>query len=147
MISNFTKVLIILLPLILGFGSGLFYSSKNIPKPKTRFNPPGWVFGVVWPILYLLLGYSSYLIYSSNSKEHNTVFILYIIHLLLLTAWWPFFVKYPGFRAYAFWSLIFILFYACLLFSLYYKINKRAAYCLIPYILWLSFASYLSYST
>ncbi len=147
MISNIIKVLIILLPLILGFGSGIFYSSKNIPKPKTRFNPPGWVFGVVWPILYILLGYSSYLIYSSNSKEHNTVFILYIIHLLLLTAWWLFFVKYPGFRAYAFWSLIFILFYACLLFSLYYKINKRAAYCLIPYILWLSFASYLSYST
>ena len=55
--SNDTMSYILLTaPIILGIGSGYFVSRKKIPKVKSYLNPPSWLFGIVWPILYLLLG-------------------------------------------------------------------------------------------
>jgi benzodiazapine receptor len=137
--------ILLLSPIILGMGSGFLFRGKPISKVKSKFNPPGWVFGVVWPILYLLLGYSSYLIWNSNSSKRNTYLIIYIIHLLLLTAWWPYFLYFPN-RYFATASLIFLFLYAIIISILFSQINKTASYFLIPYILWLSFASFLSYN-
>jgi benzodiazapine receptor len=138
------NIIIIIIPFILGFISSLFVNKNNIPSVKSPINPPKWLFGFVWPILYLLLGYSSYLIYNSKSLNKNKIFILYIIHVILLTLWFPIFVNYYN-RYLSFASLIFILLYAVYLYFEYYKINTIASYCLIPYILWLCFASYLTY--
>ena len=42
-------------PIVLGLGSSALFISRNrIPKVRSKWNPPGWVFGVVWPVLYLL---------------------------------------------------------------------------------------------
>jgi tryptophan-rich sensory protein len=139
-----TSIIIILLPFILGFISSLFINKNNIPSVKSPVNPPKWLFGVVWPILYLLLGYSSYLIYQSKFSNKNKIFTLYIIHIILLSIWFPLFVNYYN-KYLSFYSLIFILLYAVYLFIEYKKINVIASYCLIPYILWLCFASYLTY--
>ena len=76
------NIIIILIPFILGFVSSLFIKKNNIPSVKSPINPPKWLFGVVWPILYLLLGYSSYLIYNSKELNKNKIFILYIIHIM-----------------------------------------------------------------
>jgi benzodiazapine receptor len=141
---NSNIIIIILIPFILGFISSLFIKKNNIPSVKSPINPPKWLFGVVWPILYLLLGYSSYLIYISKSLNKNKIFILYIIHIILLSIWFPVFVNYYN-RYLSFASLIFILLYAVYLYTEYKKINVVASYCLIPYILWLCFASYLTY--
>ena len=139
-----TSIIIILLPFILGFISSLFINKNNIPSVKSPVNPPKWLFGVVWPILYLLLGYSSYLIYQSKAANKNKIFTLYIIHIILLSLWFPVFVNYYN-RYLSFVSIIFILLYAIYLYFEYTKISVIASYCLIPYILWLGFASYLTY--
>jgi len=140
---NIISYILLLAPIILGMGSGFLLRGKPISKVKSKLNPPSWLFGVVWPILYLLLGYSSYLIWNSNNSKKNTYIIIYIIHLLLLTAWWPYFIYFPN-KYFAFGSLIFLFLYAIVLSIMFYSINKIASYCLIPYILWLLFASYLS---
>jgi len=140
------NIIIVLLPLILGSISSLFVEKTDIPKPKTSLNPPSWLFGVVWPILYLLLGYSSYLIFRSNSSNKNKIFTIYIIHIILLSLWYPIFVNTTQ-KKLSFITILFLLFYAIYLSYLYSDVNKVASYCLIPYILWLSFASYLSYSS
>ena len=132
-------------PIILGMGSGYLIRDKPISKVKSIVNPPSWLFGVVWPILYLLLGYSSYLIWKSNNINKNKYLLLYAIHLTLLVLWWPYFIYFPN-KQFATISLLFLFAYAILLSVLYSKVNKIASYCLIPYIIWLLFASYLSYN-
>jgi len=137
--------ILLLTPVVLGMGSGLLLRNKPISKVKSKLNPPSWLFGVVWPILYLLLGYSSYLIFNSNSSSKYTYLAIYIVHIVLLTAWWPYFIYFPN-KYVATFSLIFLFLYAIILSVLFSTINKTASYCLIPYIIWLSFASYLSYN-
>jgi tryptophan-rich sensory protein len=137
---------LLLAPIILGMGSGYFVSRKKIPKVKSKFNPPSWLFMVVWPILYLLLGVSSYLVWISKNISKNTYIILYLIHLVLLLVWWPYFVYYPN-RIFSTITLIGLDLYAIILAFLFYAVNKTASYLLIPYIAWLSFASFLCYNT
>ena len=137
---------LLLAPIILGMGSGYFVSRKKIPKVKSKFNPPSWLFMVVWPILYLLLGISSYLVWISKNISKNTYIILYLIHLVLLLVWWPYFVYYPN-RIFSTITLIGLDLYAIILVFLFYGVNKTASYLLIPYIAWLSFASFLCYNT
>jgi tryptophan-rich sensory protein len=148
MYSNKTLIsyLLLLSPILLGMGSGYFVSRKKIPKVKSKWNPPDWLFIIVWPILYLLLGYSSYLIWNSNDKKKNFYLIIYLIHLILLLLWWPFFVYFPN-KLFSFITLVMLAIYAIIITYLFSTINKTSAYCLIPYILWLSFASFLTYNT
>lgn len=140
--KTFISYILLFFPFIIGFGSNLFINKKIIPKVRSKFNPPPWVFAPVWTILYLLLGYVLYLINKSNSKY----LYLYIIQIILVTGWFPLFVNYPN-RLYSTASLIILTIYAILLAYLAYNVNKTAMYCLIPYILWLCFASFLAYNT
>ena len=133
-------------PIILGLVSGYFVSRKKIPKVKSKLNPPAWLFGVVWPILYLLLGYSSYLIWNSTSANKNFLLTLYAIQVLLVIIWWPLFVYFPN-KLFSTISLILLAIFALVLFFLFSPVNKVAGYCLIPYIIWLSFASFLTSQT
>jgi len=128
-------------PIILGLGSSaIFVSKTNIPKCK--WNPPGWVFGIVWPILYLLLGYASYLVWKTGIKNKDILYY-YIVHLVLLLVWWPYFVWFPN-PFFATTSLFLLTIYAIYLGWEFYKINKTAGYLFTPYILWLCFATLLT---
>ena len=138
---NSTAIFIILLPFILGYISTLFITKREIPETNASLRPPKWLFGVVWPILYLLLGYSSYLIWLKNKK----IFNIYLLHIVILSIWFPVFVKYPK-TIYPKISIIIILLYAIYLYTLYLPISKVASYCLIPYIGWVSFATYLTFN-
>ena len=138
--------ILLLAPIILGMGSGYFVSRKKIPIVKSKFNPPSWIFGIVWPILYLILGYSSYLIWNSKDERKYTYLLLYIIHLFLLMAWWPYFIYFPN-KIFSTVSLIGLDLFAIIIAFLFYKINKLSSVILIPYILWLTFASFLSSQT
>lgn len=135
------KVFIILLPFILGYLSSSLIEREEIPETSASIRPPKWLFGIVWPILYLLLGYSSYLIMQKDMR----VFKIYLVHLLILSSWFPIFVKYPK-TLFPKISIIIILLTAIYLYTLYSKISKKASYCLIPYIMWLSFATYLTFN-
>lgn len=133
-------------PIVLGLGSSAIFIPRNkIPKVRSKWNPPGWVFGIVWPILYLLLGYSSYLVWIKQEKEKEKSSILqkYSIHLLLLLLWWPFFVYFSN-AIFATISLFLLAISAVYIGWEFYIINKIAGYCWIPYTLWLFFATFLT---
>ena len=137
----------ILSPIVLGLGSSAIFIPKNkIPKVRSKWNPPGWVFGVVWPMLYLLLGYASYLVWKSNAKKINSILQKYMIHLVLLLSWWPFFIYFPN-PIIAASSLGLLAISAVYIGWEFYKRNNIAGYCFIPYILWLFFATFLTTQT
>ena len=110
---------------------------------KPFFNPPNWLFGPVWTLLYLLMGISLYLVWSKGFKKHKTAIYIFGIQLILNSLWSILFfgLKSPLF---AFIEIIFL--WAAILLSIikFYKISKPAAYLLIPYILWVSFAAVLN---
>lgn len=134
--NNYKKLAIfIAIPLVLGGIIGLITSgeSSNYNGPV-----PGWIFPVLWSILYILMGISSYLV-SDNKKLLNIYFISLAVNLL-----WPivFFLLKLKVLAF-FWILALILIVGYMIY-LFYKENKLSSYLLIPYILWLIFASVLN---
>jgi tryptophan-rich sensory protein len=145
------SILWIFSPIVLGLGSSALLIPKNkIPKVRSKWNPPGWVFGVVWPILYLLLGYASYLVWQDKTGEKNkrigNILEKYSIHLVLLLLWWPYFVYFPN-AIFATISLLLLAISAVYIGWKFYKINKMAGLCLIPYTIWLFFATFLTSRT
>ncbi|MFH1358569.1 MAG: TspO/MBR family protein [archaeon] len=117
---------------------------KGIKKPS--FNPPSWIFGPVWTLLFTLMGISLYLVWvSPSSKIKLIALILFGIQFLFNVVWsYLFFgINKP------LWSFVEILFLLGFIFATmfyFFKIDKNAGYLLIPYFLWVSFASFLNYS-
>lgn len=147
--NKIISYILLVAPIILGLGSGYFVSRKKIPKVKSYLNPPAWLFSVVWTTLYLLLGYSSYLIWNAKNVIMNTKILylfLYATQVILVMAWWPYFVYYPN-KLFSTISLVFLTIFAFIITILFFPINNIAAYCFIPYVIWLSFASFLTSRT
>ena len=103
---------------------------------KSKLNPPGYVFGIVWPILYILMMVSSYLTYKK-------VFSIFIAQLFFNAVWsWLFFrFQMPFVALLDIYLLIALNIY---ILNLMYKENKLAFFLFIPYVMWISFASYLN---
>ncbi|OGE33683.1 TspO protein [Candidatus Daviesbacteria bacterium RIFCSPHIGHO2_02_FULL_36_13] len=124
---------------------GSFFTISSIPTwyvtlNKPFFSPPNWVFGPVWTILYILMGYSLYLVW--KKKKVPSIFW---IQLILNASWSIIFfgMKSPSLAL----INIAVLWIAIVLtIKSFYKINKLAAYLLYPYLAWVSFASILNYS-
>jgi tryptophan-rich sensory protein len=111
---------------------------------KPEFNPPGWVFGVVWPILYFLMGTSLYLILNAeDSPQKKEALKVFWIQLFLNAIWTPVFFGAKSLSG----SFIIILALLIMIFVMlykFYKVSKPAAYLNIPYWLWVSFATGLN---
>ena len=112
---------------------------------KPPFSPPGWVFPVVWTILYGLMGLSAAIIYAAPPTQARSRGLnLFIAQLIVNFFWSPIFFNA---RAYGFalaWLLL--LWVLVVLMTLQFrKVDKTAALLQIPYILWLTFAAYLNY--
>ena len=103
---------------------------------KSPLNPPGYVFGIVWPILYLLMSISAF-------RTFNETKNLFLIQLLFNTLWsWLFFAfQMPLVALLNIWLLIYLNIKINL--KMYY-IDKLSGLLFIPYVLWLFFASYLN---
>ena len=115
---------------------------QNINRPKLA--PPGYIFPIVWTILYVLMGISSYLIHRSNHKNKETALIIYYFQLLINFSWPIFFFNYQNFLlALAILFIINIL--VIILIKVTYSINHLASYLLIPYLIWILFALYLNF--
>ena len=117
---------------------------KNIKKPS--FNPPNWIFGPVWTLLFTLMGISLYLVWTSpSSKIRLIALILFGIQFLFNVAWsYLFFgINKPGL---AFTEILILLGFIIATTIYFFRVNKISGYLLIPYILWVSFASILNYS-
>ena len=114
---------------------------------KPLFNPPNWIFGPVWTILYTLMGISLYLIWKQGWKDKKVKFALmvFFIHLSLNSFWSILFfgLKILGL---AFAEILLLWLLISYLIFLFAKINKLAGYLLIPYLVWVTFASILNFS-
>ena len=77
------EYLYLLLPIISGYGISAVCSTDESAGQNVKFRPPGWVFGVVWPILYIMLGVSW--VYASRESQFNSIY--YCVLTLLLTTW------------------------------------------------------------
>ena len=149
--SNSLKLIVSII-LILGLGSlGAVFTVSEIPNwyarlQKPSFNPPNFLFGPVWTLLYVLMGISFYLIWKQpSSKIRNKGIIFFIVQFTLNFFWSIIFFKYHL----IFWAFIEIIaMWLFILFTIssFAKLNKTAAWLLVPYISWVSFAAILNFA-
>lgn len=151
-LSLTSKIIIcIIVVMSLGFLSGYstadsingWYAGMN----KPFFNPPNWIFGPVWTVLYAMIGAAVAIIWHANveSSLKTQAILLFISQLVLNLIWSPVFftAQKPGAALIIILSLLLMIFVVIKLFR---KINKQASNLMIPYLIWVSFASLLNAS-
>jgi tryptophan-rich sensory protein len=151
-VNNFFKLVIAIGISELAGIIGSVFTISAIPNwyaglVKPALNPPAWVFGPAWTTLYALMGIAAFLIWRMGweRKEVKMALGVFGIQLFLNAIWSIIFfgLQNPG------WALVNIIFLWLAIvwtIAVFYKISKPAAYLLVPYLLWVSFASYLNYS-
>lgn len=115
---------------------------KNLKK--SNLTPPDIVFRIIWPILYTLITISFVIFIRTSTRISKTpAIIVFLIQLVLNLSWSPVFFKRQNIKL----SLVIIvltLIFTLINIWLFYKINPVSAYLLIPYAVWLMFATYLN---
>ena len=108
-------------------------------------SPPGWVFPVVWTVLYLLMGWASFLVWKSDAPqvEKKRALTLYGVQLAVNFAW-PLLFFRAGLYGFALVWLVILLVLVVETVLAFRRIDRRAVWLLAPYILWLLFAAYLN---
>ncbi len=147
-----TKVYIfsVLFPLIVGGLSALCTSGnmKNLFNEiiKPPLSPPSWLFPVVWSVLFILMGIGSAKVYlSPASKNRASALRLYLINLFLNFFWSIIFFNFRAFL-FAFIWLLALLLIIILMTVRFYKAERISGLLQIPYILWVTFAGYLTFA-
>ena len=139
----------IVLSLLAGAIGSLFTFSaipawySTLAKPS--FAPPNWLFAPVWTTLYVLMGVSAYLIWQKGWQKKPVRFALSIFGVqLFLNALWS--ILFFGLRSplYGLLGIIPLWLSIAYCIRLFWPLNRKAAYLLIPYLLWVSFASLLN---
>lgn len=114
---------------------------------KPTFNPPSWLFGPVWITLFALMGIAAFLVWEKGLERRDVKIALgiFIGQLILNTLWSIIFfgLHSPGG---AFIEIIFLWLAIVATIISFAKISKPAAWLLVPYILWVSFAMFLNYT-
>ena len=123
-------------------GGGLdTFETLNQPP----LSPPGWLFPVVWTILYILMGIASYLVLTSGKSQESIrrALVLYGIQLSFNFLWPIFFF---GLSAYLFAFIWLVALWLLILATTvsFYRISDIAGYLMIPYLIWVTFAGYLN---
>ena len=152
-INKTTKIIVLVIScLAIGFLSGQVTRDAittwypTIIKPS--FNPPNWLFGPVWSMLYAMMGVAAGLVWAkmdSNSEVVKKALLLFGIQLALNTLWsYLFFGLHNPLLALIEIILLWLMIYET--YSQFTKIDKIAGYLLIPYLAWVGFASILNAS-
>ena len=151
MVIHLRKLVVcIALPLIVGWISSLITQGsmevfETINKPS--LSPPGWVFPVVWTILYILMGIASYIVLTSGQSQYKIKMALavYLIQLAFNFVWPIIFFNAQKYLLAFVWLIILwvLILITTVLFG---NISKTAGKLMIPYLLWVTFAGYLNYS-
>ena len=124
-------------------GAGEFY--RELVRPS--WAPPGWLFGPVWSVLYLLMGVAAWLVWRARGfTGARSALLLFVVQLAANALWtWLFFVLRQGGLAFAeilvLWALILVT------MGLFWRVSRAAATLLLPYLAWVSFASVLTLAT
>ena len=143
---------IILLPLVVGLVASALTGNTMMEFGRLKqppLAPPAWLFPVAWTILYILMGVASYLIYrlepktKQEKKLQTAELIIYFMQLFFNFMWTILFFRLEM-RWFAFFWLIVMWLMILTLICMCAKNRKAAAWCLVPYLLWCTFASYLN---
>ena len=139
-------IISILIPLAVGSLSALISGnmSEYAGLNKPALSPPSFVFPVVWTILYILMGISSYLIFQSQDPNRTKALKTYALQLFFNFGWSILFFGFSLYLPAFFWLSALILLILLMIFQ-FYRINPLAAYLQIPYLLWCIFAAYLNF--
>lgn len=129
---------------------GSVFTVSSIPTwyaalSKPPFSPPNWIFGPVWTLLYFLMGIAFYLIWKQglNNKKVKFAAKLFLVQLALNFVWSPAFF---GLQSPLLGLIIIIFMWIAIVFTMkkFYPLSKPAFYLMVPYILWVSFATVLN---
>lgn len=142
----FTVPLILMLGIVSGRVANSGYGNAwfaALVKPDIM--PPGWVFGVAWPVLYILLGLAIAIILNARGARGRSLAVgLFTAQMLLNFAWSPVFFGMHQVRT-ALVIIVAMLVLSVVTASLFARIRKTAALLMLPYLGWLSFATMLNY--
>lgn len=147
--TNWKKLLLCLaIPLAVGGLAALLSGGMENYKVMNQppLSPPGWVFPIVWSILYLLMGYASYRVATSDADRSDIKRALTFYGIqLALNFLWP--LIFFGLEWYwiAFVLLILLWVFIYLTMRMFGTIDDTAENLLIPYLLWVTFAGYLNF--
>lgn len=145
----FPFIISLLIPLAIGFTASLV-TRPEIPGwyaalQKPSFNPPPWLFAPVWTGLYIMMAIAAYLVWAKRNRAaaFYTATSIYCIQLLLNFSWS---IVFFGMHQ-VFWALIIIiLLWVSIVLNMiwFHRFSKTASWLLVPYLLWVSFASVLN---
>ena len=116
---------------------------KNLKKPN--FTPPSSIFKLVWPVLYILMAISLFLILISSSSLKTIAVLVFIFQLFLNILWSPVFFILGKIRLALLISILLTISVLFMMF-IFYEISVLACFLQIPYFLWLCFATVLNWS-
>ncbi|ERI89501.1 TspO/MBR family protein [Clostridiales bacterium oral taxon 876 str. F0540] len=152
--NKLTNITALVLSIIIAEGAGILSAYLGMSNKenyesfiKPSFAPPDWVFGIVWPILYLLMAIAAYRIWRKGKGGVNTgkALTLYGIQLFLNFLWTIIFFRFRLIGL-AFFELMLLLVFILLTTFEFFRIDKIAGILMIPYILWVSFAGVLNFT-
>lgn len=146
---DYSLITLIAIPQIIGLLGGWFTHKEvvvwydNLHKPN--ITPPGWVFSVVWPLLYLLIGIASWLVWKKR-KEHAIAFPLFIYFFqLLLNLFWSVIFFKLHFIDLALLEMYLLIIFTVFNLMVFWKVSKLATVLLVPYLVWIGFAFSLNF--
>jgi len=142
--------LFIFLCLIFGNGIGGYFTFVSVETwyqtlNKPNFNPPDWVFGPVWTTLYILMGVSIWLIWKKETSKIRTISMIIFWVQLFFNIFWTYLFFGIQRIDLGLFEIFFLIFLILINIIYFYKIDKIASYLLVPYVLWVSYASILNY--
>lgn len=139
-------VIAILIPIAVGAFSALFSRNMSVYAElnKPSLAPPGIVFPIVWIILYILMGISSYMVWASDSADKWDALKIYALQLFFNFFWSIFFFRFDLYLFSFIWLVAMIILIILMIYK-FYKIKPLAAYLQIPYLIWCLFAAYLNF--
>lgn len=146
--SNIKRLIIsIAIPLVLGALIGLMTSGNSNYQDLIlpSFAPPAIIFPIVWTILYILMGISSYLVYEEHSYNSSKALSIYKLQLTLNLLWSIIFFIFR-LKTLAFIWIVALIISVIYMIKEFYTISKNSAYLQIPYLIWLIFAAILNLS-
>lgn len=128
---------------LLAPGIGMSYASMEKPP----LSPPGWVFPVVWTVLYVLMGIAAYRIWIHPSGEDRRTALLYYGVQLVVNILWPLiFFEWEAYWLAFFWLLL-LWYLVFVTWRKFRELDRRAGMLFVPYLVWLTFAAYLNLAT
>jgi benzodiazapine receptor len=150
--ASFWRIALITVPIIVVLGSLMGYLSnsgygnswfQSLDLPE--ITPPGWVFGAAWTVLYVLIGLSlAMVLHARGARGRGFALILFFVQLIANYAWSPVFFGAQQVTL-ALYLIVFILMVSIATTIAFAPVRKAAAWLMVPYLAWLSFAAILTY--